>query len=225
MTALAFGCLLLGATTWSVSMVMAQTSNFANTARTVTLPKGSKIDPRYLLRRKAPAKDPDAKKPLTAEEQAAEDAKKLADNLDGQLLGAWTRVSSVTENLSAPAIQAAAKRCFQQLTLKPLKFQTGAAEQLPDIDALFGDIVYYRTEKGLQRLDITNGLIRLVSEIAVNQLKNSQLVWRLTGERLRLRIRFSKPLPQAPKARFMIEETGFYLRCPLNKKDLFNVDP
>lgn len=202
----------------------AQTTDFGTVTKTVTLPKGSKVDPKYLLRRPKPVEDPDAPKPLTDKEKAEQEAKKLSDSLDAQLLGAWTRVASVTDSLTATALQAAAKQCYKQLTLKPLKFETSAAEQLPDIDALFGDIVYYRTDKGLQRLDIQSGLIRLISGIAVKQITNSQQVWTLTGDALRLRVRFSNPLTQAPKARFMIEETGFYLLCPTNKDDLFNVN-
>ena len=203
---------------------MAQSTDFANTTGTVTLPKGSKIDPRFLLRRKKPDVDPNAKKPLTEEEKAAAEAQKLADALDESLLGAWTRVAAVTDSLTSAAVQEAAKRCFQQLTLRPLKFETNAAQQLPDIDGLFGDVVYYRTDKGLQRLDIKSGLIRLITELSVKQLNNSQQVWTLRGQNLRLRVRFSKPLEQAPKARFMIEETGFFLLCPSKKEDLFNAN-
>lgn len=213
-------CLALGST----PVALGQSSDFANTTKTVILPKGSKVDPRYLLRRKKPDAEPDATKPLTEEEQAAAEAKKLADALDILLLGAWTRVASVTDSLTSPAIQEAAKRCYEQLTLKPLKFETNAAQQLPDIDGLFGDVVYYRTDKGLQRLDIKSGQIRLISELEVKQLNNSQQVWTLTGQNLRYRVRFSKPLEQAPKARFMIEESGFFLLCPSNKEDLFNVN-
>ena len=202
----------------------AQSTDFANTTNTVILPKGSKVDPRYLLRRKKPETDPNAAKPLTEEEKATAEAKTLADALDVLLLGAWTRVASVTDGLTSSAIQEAAKRCFQQLTLKPLRFETSAAQQLPDIDGLFGDVVYYRTDKGLQRLDIKTGQIRLLSELAVKQLNNSQQVWTLKGQNLLLRVRFSKPLEKAPKARFMIEETGFFLLCPSNKEDLFNVN-
>lgn len=203
---------------------LAQSTDFANKTGTVTLPKGTKIDPRFVLRRKKPPVDPNAQKPLTEEEKAAAEAKKLADALDIRLLGAWTRVAAVTDGLTSAAVQDAAKRCYQQLTLKPLKFETTAAQQLPDIDGLFGDVVYYRTDKGLQRLDIKSGQIRLLSELSVKQLNNSQQVWTLRGRNLRYRVRFSKPLEQAPKARFMIEETGFFLRCPSNKEDLFNVN-
>ena len=217
-TAIAAACFIFGL----LGSAQAQTTDFGTTTKTITLPKGSKIDPRYLLRRKK--SDTEPAKELTAEEKQAEADKQLADALDAKLLGAWTRVASVTESLTADATKAAAKRCFQQLKLKPLAFEKTAARQLPDIDALFGDTVYYRTEKGLQRLDINSGGIRLISGIAAKQLNNSQLVWTLTGESLRLRLRFSKPLANAPKARFMIEESGFFLRCPSNKDDLFNVD-
>jgi hypothetical protein len=218
LTVLAAACAFLG----ELPPASAQTTNFATTTKTVTLPKGTKIDPRYLLRRNpAPA---DATKPQTPEEKAAQEAQKLADALDAKLLGAWTRVATIKDGITTPKVKEAAKRCLQQLKLKPLKFETKAARQLPDIDALFGDVVYYRTETGLQRLHINSGRVRLISKHTVKDIKNNQQVWTLTGQNLRLRVRFSKSLPKAPKARFMIEESGFYLRCPSNKDDLFNVD-
>ncbi|MEP5727955.1 MAG: hypothetical protein ABJL67_01135 [Sulfitobacter sp.] len=196
---------------------LAQTTDFGVTTKTVTLPKGSKVDPRYLLRREKPA---DGDKAETEPEASPEE--KLAQQLDARLLGAWTRVSSMSEELTSQNVRNAARRCAQQLKLKPLRFETSAARRLPDIEALFGDLVYYRTDKGLQRLDINSAQIRLVSEISARQIKNSQIVWTLMGQNLKLRIRFSNPLKNAPKARFMIEEYGFYLRCPSKDDDLFN---
>lgn len=205
------------------SPAASQSTNFANTQKTVTLPKGSKVDPRYLLRRKKPVAESDQEKeePIDPVEQAKE---KLGAELDALLLGAWTRVASVTKKLTGSQLKSAGKRCFQQLKLKPLKFETTAAQTLPDIDALFGDLVYYRTDKGLQRLDINSGQIRLVTDFTTRQIKNSQIVWTLTGQNLSLRIRFAKPLPKATKVRFMIEESGFYLRCPSNKDELFQAN-
>lgn len=198
----------------------AQTTDFGTTTKTVTLPKGSKVDPRYLLRRK---KQPtDKTEPPKDEQTPAENIEqKAAQQLDARLLGAWTRVSSVSKTLTKAAVQSAAERCRRQLQLKPLQFETSAARTLPDIEALFGDIVYYRTEKGLQRLDINSGQIRLASDISARKLKNSQIVWTLTGQNMRLRLRFSKPLDNLPRARFMIEESSFYLRCPSNDDELF----
>lgn len=199
----------------------AQTSNFATTQRTVTLPQGTQIDPRFLLRRQKPASAKPAQDE-TDPQKAAE--QKLADELDGKLLGAWVRATALTQGLTAPALKAAASRCYQQLKLKPLRFETTAAQKLPDIGGLFGDVVYYRTDKGLQRLDIPTGLIRHIQKVEVQNLGAAKKVWKLTGTRLLLRIRFSKPLPQAPKTRFMIEESGFFLRCPSDKDDIFNVN-
>ncbi|NKB52729.1 MAG: hypothetical protein GKR97_10960 [Rhizobiaceae bacterium] len=156
------------------SPALSQTTEFGTTTKSVTLPKGSKVDSRYLLRRKkSPATDLDnASAEEDPEKQAKEDATQL---LDAQLLGAWTRVSSVNKGLSDVMIRVAAVRCLQQLTLKPLRFETSAAQELPDIDALFGDLVYYRTEKGLQRLDINSGQIRLISDLTTRNCRTLSL--------------------------------------------------
>ena len=201
--------------------VFAQTTDFGTTSRTFILPKGTKVDPRYLLRREKPddASDNDA---ATAEDPQIEAKQKISSELDARLLGAWTRVSSVSKQLTEAAVRDAARRCLQQLKLKPLRFETNALRQLPDIDALFGDLVYYRTSKGLQRLDINSGQIRFVADVSVRKLQNSQLVWTLKGQNMKLRIRFSNPIQSAPKARFMLEESGFYLRCPSKDDELFN---
>ena len=201
--------------------VLAQTTDFGTTNRTFTFPKGTKVDARYLLQRDKADAGSDS------DDAAVEDPQKkakmkIASELDARLLGAWTRVSSVQKKLTTTAIRAAAKRCLQQLKLKPLRFETNALRQLPDIDALFGDLVYYRTSKGLQRLDINSGQIRYVADVSVRKLQNSQLVWTLMGQNMKLRIRFSNPIEKAPKARFMLEESGFYLRCPSKNDELFD---
>ena len=196
----------------------AQTTDFGTSSRTFTLPKGTEVDERYLLRREK-SDEGDSEAEADPQQQAKE---KIARELDARLLGAWTRVSSVQRKLTASAVRTAARRCLQQLKLKPLRFETNALRQLPDIDALFGDLVYYRTSKGLQRLDINSAQIRFVADISVRRLQNSKLVWTLMGQNMKLRIRFSNPIEKAPKARFMLEESGFYLRCPSRNDELFN---
>ncbi len=203
-----------------LSPTLAQTTEFGTITKSVTLPKGAKVDPRYLLRRKkSRIKDKDQTSPEEDPEKQARE--KAAHLLDSRLLGAWTRVSSTNAGLSTSTVRVAASRCLQQLKLKPLRFETTAARQLPDIAALFGDLVYYRTERGLQRLDINSGQIRLISDLTTKKLNNAQIVWTLIGDNLRLRIRFSRPLKKAPNARFMIEESRFYLRCPSKNDELF----
>ena len=220
-----FSSIVLGVFALSVvaQPLSAQTTDFATIEKTVTLPKGSKIDPKFLLRRKkvAETESTETTEPVNQEE---ENKRKLSAELDGQLLGAWVRVASVSDKLSDAAVRNAARRCIEPLKLKPLRFETTAAQKLPDIDGLFGDLVYYRTEKGLQRLDIKLGHIRYIQQIELLNVDQTKKVWRLLGRNLVIRIRFAKRLPKLPKARFMLEESGFYLRCPSDKDDVFNVD-
>ncbi len=203
------------------AIAWAQSTNFPTVQKTVKAPKGIKLKGGLGLREIKPQKRSILKKtPTTAqvEEPKPEESPHLRE-LEALLVGAWSLISTVDRPLSTDLIDTAARRCFRQMPLKNIVFDPSAAKQIPDINSLFGDLVYYQTDDGLQRLDINKGLVLLLPNVKKTRFDASKTVWEVSGERLRFRIRFSKlPSPSA-KTRIMIEEAGIYLKCPLPEKE------
>jgi len=216
-------CLALAAGLAGATVAAAQTTNFGTVEKSFKLPKGSKINPNLGLRRIKPKKKGDAEQEepvLSAAEQRQDELEKELESL---LVGAWSLVTTADRPLDEAVVEAAARRCFRQMPLKPVAFENAALEQIPDIGYLFGDLVYYKTSKGLQRLDIEKGLVLLLSKVNKTQIGPSKIIWEVANEKLRLRIRFSRSPSFSTKIRFMLEEAGVYLRCPLPDQE--NTEP
>lgn len=193
--------------------VWAQTTDFGVVEKSVKLPKGSKIDPRYKLRQKIPKPEDVEKEPPKPDDSAETKKKTKTEELDEKLMGAWTLVAPIRANITNGMVEQAARRCLLTMQRKPLIFENTAIRELPGIFSLIGDIVYYRSEKGIQRLDIQTGRILLLPDFEKRQIGTSQTVWLLNGRARNIRVRFSQPFENAPDRYFMIEESGFYLRC------------
>ena len=138
--------------------------------------------------------------------------KEEQEELDKSLLGPWVLISTVDAKPGMAEIETAAPRCVERPQIKKLAIEPGATRKLPAKNELFGDLVYFRTAKGLQRFHIPSGEITLIREVRKNLLSGNRTVWALRGRAVRLRIRFSVPRKNI-RAEFMIEEGGFYLRC------------
>jgi len=152
------------------------------------------------------------KDPATVQAEADE------AELDAALIASWVLISTIDKDLDDKRVEAAAKRCVQRPKLKSLTIEPGAARKLPNAAQLFGDLVYYRTETGLQRFDLKSGQITLIRQIKKIAMNNNRRMWALRGRVVGFRIRFSNPIARKPGLKFMIEEGGFYLRCGLAKQ-------
>ena len=170
--------------------------------------------------KKEPAETDETKKDEPAADPVKEKLKEESAELDKALVGAWVLVGLVTDNPKQDDILAAAKRCLERPDFKTLEIEPGAVRKFPNIKSLFGDLIYFRTEAGLQRFDLKKGQITLVRKFKKTITPKGFTVWGLSGNAIQMRIRFSIPQVNRPNARFMIEEAGFYLRCPqLNPND------
>ncbi len=155
---------------------------------------------------------------------AAEKLNAETAELNSALLGVWVLTGLVTEELSEQAILAAAQRCLKRPDFKSLEFEPGAVRKFPDVNSLFGDLVYFRTEAGLQRMDMTKGQVTLIREFRKRDISDDRVVWVLRGRAIRVRIRFSVPNPNR-SAEFMLEEGGLYLRCGRPSRALLSNQP
>ncbi|MGI9364451.1 MAG: hypothetical protein ACR2O8_04655 [Rhizobiaceae bacterium] len=200
--------------------LIAQTTDFVTKEKTKTLPPGTRIDPKSLLRRpkKIQEDETDDSEKVSPETEKQD---RLEEKLNERLLGGWALVSTVDKKITADSIATAVQRCLKQLTLKPLAFDPAAEQRIPDIDALYGDVIYYRTEKGLQRMDLNLGQIMLLNDVSIAEGANAKPYWSVRNDNVIFRIRFSNALPMAPKANFMLENLGFYVHCGRQNKDKF----
>ena len=163
----------------------------------------------------------DAQKQPTAEELKARNQQELKSELAAQLVGAWAFVSLVNEPLTNDFLRRGARRCIEPMQLKNLKFENSAKKALPDISGLYGDVIYFPTEAGLQRLDVESGTVLLITQFAKQERSPDKIIWGIRGEQFGVRLRFSKQTDNANKARLVLEEGRLLLRCPL-KGDPFD---
>ena len=150
----------------------------------------------------APSKSNDDKKeepkPLTAaQKQAAEQAE-----LDQQLLGAWVFLANESDpSVSNATARAAAARCR-------VPGANGTGTQTTG-----GDIMYFRSAQGLQRLEITKGKISLFTEQKRVEDRSRGVIWGLANGSQIMAVRISDVDTQAGRVKVMLEDTRLYLRC------------
>ena len=156
----------------------------------------------------------DSKEDEPAPDPIKEKLKNETAELDKALVGAWVLVGLVTEKPTRDDIVAAAKRCVVRPDFKTLEIEPGAVRKFPNVKSLFGDLIYFRTAAGLQRFDLKKGQITLIRSFKKTVTSKGFTVWALRGRAIQMRIRFSVPQANRPNTKFMIEEAGFYLRCP-----------
>jgi len=139
----------------------------------------------------------------------------IIEELDGLLLGVWAKLAT-NNNLTREHFVAAAKHCRSTRRLVKVDYQTGAKEELPAQNMRRGNVVYYRTELGLQRLDMALRQVAFIKAVSRQQLKSGAKIWTLTSPKGSLKIGFASNRNIQPGARIpiLIEHNSVYLRCP-----------
>lgn len=139
----------------------------------------------------------------------------LQEELDGLIIGPWVRISeSFDAKLDSSSVLNAVRRCTQVIQLGELQIQRGAERSLPDRTQLFGDLIYYRTDRGLQRLESASGRLVVLTRNEKTTTNSGNTVWRLGGRAFSTPVRFADTSARGGTAEFMIERGGFYMRCP-----------
>lgn len=136
------------------------------------------------------------------------------------LAGAWSLLSDdLSTSLTPSMLDTALQGCFKPMEQKSLKVQPGAASELPPPSQLVGAVSYYQTESGLQRLDILNGTLLLISQAEKRQTDTGRTIWQLSGNSVRLQLTFAVKKTAASDLTLMIEGNRLLMKCPALPED------
>ena len=152
----------------------------------------------------------------TPEVELAEEQKQTAEELaelDALLLGPWAfLIDYVQGEIDREKLAKAVSRCQSIPKINRLDIEPGAERKLPKAEYLHGDIVYFRTEKGLQRFDTKSGRMNLLSEHRKFD-KAGKIAWAVWGKANGYRLLFTDTSKRGGKGLFMLEFDNLYLRC------------
>jgi len=169
----------------------------------------------------AQSTEPKAEEPTNQEalsEQAESEKKKpvlTADQkeLDKQLLGAW---AVVTDNIDAEMtdelFRKAIESCETVPQIKELDAESGLKEELPEEKEVRGQLVYFRTDQGLQRFETEPGSVVLLPDIQKAINAEGRTVWQVSGRFAQFAIAFADAL-QGANTLLMLEENRLFLKC------------
>ncbi len=135
--------------------------------------------------------------------------------LDPFLLGPWSKLTnSPTEPITDIVANNAVQKCRTAMQLSRLKFSRDVERIFPENrKELVGDIVYFRTSKGIQSLDNRTDTMLLLPKIERATKQNGDVVWRLSNNGYRVLLRFTDTSQRGGNGEFMASNDGIYLRC------------
>ncbi|MEO0546614.1 MAG: hypothetical protein AAF035_06670 [Pseudomonadota bacterium] len=131
--------------------------------------------------------------------------------LDEALLGVWSLVKVPNgASISESALRDAVRGCVTAVRLGQIQVQDGAATTPPNQDVLRGSLIYWRTDAGVQKLDIPNRQVFVFGEYEKRAQTNGADIHVLRGKNVAVAIRFGRPA----KAQLMLENQRVFLKCP-----------
>jgi len=158
----------------------------------------------------APPNDPKANETTEETEAAAKDKK-----LDILLLGPWAKLSdSVYAPITKGLVRNGSVQCRSFMNLTRLRVSPEELETLRGKSKeLVGDVFYYRTKEGIQRLDNKTNTLLTITEADVPNRRDGKEVWLLKGERIRFNVLFNTKVNNGKSYDFLASNDGLYLRC------------
>ena len=147
-----------------------------------------------------------------AHAQTTEDDAAQQQELDAAILGSWGFINN-RGLVADEQLISAARACRRTKKIVRVEFQAGAEETLPPENERNGNIVYYRTDKGLQRLDTALRKVAIVTSFSRNKTSDGRTIWILKSPTGQLRTTFGRLRKRGRTSAVMIEENGIYLRC------------
>lgn len=132
--------------------------------------------------------------------------------LDEMLLGIWSNVPFSRQSglVTKKAMEDAVRGCITVARVLQLQFQDGAEKTQPNIKALRGSVVYWRTKVGIQRLHIPTRRVFVYGSYEKRQQANGRHLHLLKGKNVGVALRFGRPA----KAQLMMENDSVLLKCP-----------
>ena len=101
-----------------------------------------------------------------------------------RLVGPWSIISPDYTLATTPAmLEKALAGCKSPQTFSDIRVQPGADSSEPNKVDIRGALLYYKTKKGLQRLDIARKEVVLISQIRQREIKAGQTLYQLASQR------------------------------------------
>ncbi|MEM7302192.1 MAG: hypothetical protein AAF468_14005 [Pseudomonadota bacterium] len=131
-----------------------------------------------------------------------------------QLVGSWS-VASYNFNSSATKeqIAVALARCGQTRTIDAVTVQQEAERFVPDQGKVRGSLLYYQTQKGLQRLDVNRKEVTLINSIEPVKLRVGGTGWKLTAKAGTLTIAIGRFGNRTGSRPMLIENKALLVKC------------
>ena len=113
--------------------------------------------------------------------------------LDPFLLGPWSKLTnSPADPITDDAVKNAVRKCVTSMHLSRLKFSRDVERTFPkNRKELVGDMVYFRTSKGIQLLDNRTDTMVLLPKIERATTEKGDVVWRLSNKGYKVLLRFT----------------------------------
>ncbi len=132
------------------------------------------------------------------------------------LLGPWAFLTDDGQGKpTKELLEKAISGCLSAPKFERLDIEPGAARKLPKVENLRGDIIYFRTNKGLQRFETKPGRMILLSEHRKLD-RAGRTIWAVRGRANGFTLRFSDTRNRGGKGQFMLENDTLYLRCRIS---------
>ncbi len=133
--------------------------------------------------------------------------------LDKKLLGAWAQITSdINAQMSEELFRKAAERCLKPPKITRLDAEPGLKNPLPGREDVRGEVIYYRTDQGLQRFQTGPGSIFLLPDMKKDVNAGGQTVWQVSGKYAAFVIAFAEAR-QGADVLLMVEQDRLYLKC------------
>ncbi len=163
----------------------------------------------------------DEEKAAAAKAKADAERAAMIAELDKQLLGSWGRISSRgAAGISDANIITGANQCLRARRISAPEYAEDADKVLPEETQRRGNIVFYRTKKGLQRLDTALRRVFLISSIEQRpKIDNQPPVWKLGTTKGSVLLGFGTVRRKGRRFPVMIEQNAVYVRCTAPKAD------
>ena len=137
----------------------------------------------------------------------------IPEQLTARLLGSWGLISSGGIVVTDATLRRAVRSCRSRRTIPSADFTEGAAETLPEEEQRSGNLAYYVTDKGLQRIDLALRKVHLITGFEEVKSRKGNIVWKLSSTKGSVLAGFGVLRRQNIKAEILIEANAIYLRC------------
>ncbi len=133
--------------------------------------------------------------------------------LDKKLLGAWALITDdINAQMSEALFRKAAESCLKPPKITRLDAEPDLKTPLPDQKDIRGEVIYFRTDQGLQRFQTNPGAVFLLPDVKKAVNVGGQTVWQVSGKFAGFSIAFAEPGAGADVL-LMVEQDKLYLKC------------